>query len=110
MHSIAFMVWTLKMSLLLFFGKLYFPTRKLEIIILLVFTVRAGSKVFVPKGVDDAQDGEPRGDHHKALVPHGGTLWRDVLVLAPFEHSFVNTVQADAVRVGLSRNLVKLGG
>ena len=98
------------MSITFFFGKLYFPTRKLEIIILLVFTVRAGSKVFVPKGVDDAQDGEPRGDHHKALVPHGGTLWRDVLDLAPFEPSFVNTVQADAVRVGLPRNLVKLGG
>ena len=88
-----------------------FPTRKLETYIsLLVFTVRARSEVFVPKGVDDAQDGEATGDNHKALVGRGRTLWRDVLVLAPFEHTFVNTVQADAIGVGFSRYLVELCG
>ena len=75
-----------------------------------MFTVRARSEVFVPKGVDDAQDGEAAGDNHKALVGGGWTLWRDILVLAPFEHTFVNTVQADAIGIGFPRNFVELGG
>lgn len=70
--------------------------------------LRSRSEILVPECIKYAHDCESRGDDNKALVSKRGSLGRDILVLAPFKHSFVNTVQADAVRVGFSRNLVEL--
>ena len=65
-------IWRTAVSRFNLLWQALFPTRKLETYIsLLVFTVRARSEVFVPKGVDDAQDGEAAGDNHKALVGGG---------------------------------------
>ena len=75
-----------------------------------MFAVRSRSKVFVPKGVDNAHNSETGSDDHKALISHGRSLRRDVLVLAPFQHSLMNTVQADTVRIGFTRNLIKFCG
>ena len=75
-----------------------------------MLTVRARSEIFVPKGVDNAQDGEAGSDDHEALVAHGGPLGRDVLVLTPFEHSLMDTIQANTVGIRFPRNLIELCG
>ena len=67
-----------------------------------MFFIGARSEIFVPESVEYSHDSESRGDYHEALIGECGSLRRDVFVLAPFEHAFMNTVQADGIRIGLT--------
>ena len=57
--------------------------------------VTSGAEVLVPEAVDDPEHGEAGSDDDEALVLKARPLRRHVLVLAPFEHRFVDRVQAE---------------
>lgn len=68
----------------------------------------ARPEVLVPESVDNSHQGASGGDDHEPLVGVGSLGVVDVHVLATFQNSFVNAIQANGIGVGLSRYLVEL--
>ena len=68
--------------------------------------VMQGSRpeVFVPESVDNSYQGASGGDDYKPLVGVGSLGVVDVHVLATLQNSFVNAIQANGIRVGLSED------
>ena len=61
-------------------------------------------EVFVPESVDNSHQGATGGDDYEPLVGVGSLGVVDVHVLATLQNSFVDAVQADGIRVGLSED------
>ena len=59
-------------------------------------------EVFVPESVDNSYQGATGGDDYEPLVGVGSLGVVDVHVLATLQNSFVNAIQANGIRVGLS--------